>query len=115
MYAELAVVDRLSFHQIASSNFIRNAMLKEGLKSHTSHNTVKHKVFQYYDEAKVIVIDHLQKKIEERTVALLCHLMNTLGRTEDTSLSMFTVRMVFAITWGWFESGTLKLQRQSSN
>ena len=50
MYAELAAVDRLSFHQIASSNFIRNAMLKEGLKSHTSHNTVKHKVFQYYDE-----------------------------------------------------------------
>ena len=29
MYAELAAVDRLSFHQIASSNYIRNAMLKE--------------------------------------------------------------------------------------
>ena len=40
-------------------------MLKEGLKSHSSHNTVKDKVFQYYDEAKVIVIDHLQKKIKE--------------------------------------------------
>ena len=65
MYAELAAVDRLSFQQIASSNFIRNAMLKEGLKSHTSPNTIKDKVYQYYNEAKDIVIDHLQKKIKE--------------------------------------------------
>ena len=65
MYAELAAVDRLSFHQIANSSFIHNSMLKDGLRSHTSHETVKNKVFQYYEEAKVIVIDHLQKKIKE--------------------------------------------------
>ena len=65
MYAELAAVDRLAFQQIADSNFIRGAMVKQGLPSHTSSNTVRHKVFQYYDEAKVIMIDHLQKKIKE--------------------------------------------------
>ena len=65
MYAELAAVDRLSFQQISSSNFIRSAMVKQGLPSHTSSTTVGHKVFQYYDEAKVIMIDHLQKKIKE--------------------------------------------------
>ena len=65
MYAELAAVDRLSFHQISSSKFIRSAMVKQGLPSHTSPNTVREKVFQYYDEAKVIMIDHLQKKIKE--------------------------------------------------
>ena len=65
MYAELAAVDRFSFLQIANSAFIRNSMLKDGMRSHTSSNTIKNKVFQYYDEAKVIVIDHLQKKIKE--------------------------------------------------
>ena len=65
MYAELAAVDRLSFEQISSSNFIRSAMVKQGLPSHTSSTTVGQKVFQYYDEAKVIMIDHLQKKIKE--------------------------------------------------
>ena len=65
MYAELAAVDRLSFQQISSSNFIRSAMVKQGLPSHTSSTTVGQKVFQYYDEAKVIMIDHLQKKIKE--------------------------------------------------
>ena len=65
MYAELAAVDRLSFLQIASSTFIRNSMTMHGLRSHTSHTTIKDKVFQYYDEAKEQVIDHLQKKIKE--------------------------------------------------
>ena len=65
MYAELAAVDRLSFLQIASSTFIRNSMTKDGLRSHTCHTTIKDKVFQYYDEAKEQVIDHLQKKIKE--------------------------------------------------
>ena len=65
MYAELAAVDRLSFLQIANSSFIRNSMLKHELQSHTSHQTIKNKVFQYYDEAKVIVMDHLQKKMKE--------------------------------------------------
>lgn len=65
MYAELAAVDRLAFKQIASSNFIRSAMVKQGLPSHTSPTTVGHKVFQYYDEAKLVMIDHLQKKIKE--------------------------------------------------
>ena len=65
MYAELAAVDRLSFQQISSSNFIRSAKMKQGLPSHTSSTTVGQKVFQYYDEAKVIKIDHLQKKIKE--------------------------------------------------
>ena len=40
-------------------------MSKDGLRSHTCHRTIKDKVFEYYDEAKVIVIDHLQKKIKE--------------------------------------------------
>ena len=65
MYAELAAVDRLSFQQISGSNFIRSSMVKQGLPSHTSSTTVGQKVFQYYDEAKDIMIDHLQKKIKE--------------------------------------------------
>ena len=42
MYAELAAVDRLSFQQISSSNFIRSAMVKQALPSHTSSTTVGH-------------------------------------------------------------------------
>ena len=52
MYAELAAVDRLSFLQIANSTFIHNSMLKDGLQSHPSHETVKNKVFQYSDFLK---------------------------------------------------------------
>ena len=62
MYAELAAVDRLSFQQIYSNNFICSAMVKQGLPSHTSSTTVGHKVFQYYDETKVIMMNHLQMK-----------------------------------------------------
>ncbi len=53
MYAELAAIDRFSFLQIVNSALIRNSMLKNGMRSHTSSNTIKNKVFQYYDEAKI--------------------------------------------------------------
>ena len=65
MYAEPTAEDRLSYQQISSSNFIRSAIVKQGLPSHASSTTVGEKVFQYYGEAKVIMIDHLQKKIKE--------------------------------------------------
>ena len=65
MYAELAAVDRLSFLQIANSTFIRNAMSKEGLRSHTCPDSIKKKVLQYYDKGKDILMNHLQEKIKE--------------------------------------------------
>ena len=49
MYAELAAVDRLSLNQIANSSFIRNSMTEKGLKSHISPDTVRNKVFEFYE------------------------------------------------------------------
>jgi len=66
MYAELAASDRLSFSQIANSDFIRDAMRNQHhFQAHTSHNTVRNKVFEFYEEAKTAVKAQLQKEVED--------------------------------------------------
>ena len=52
MYAELVAVDRLSFNQVAKSKFIRSAMQKKKLFSHSSPSTIRTKVDQFFRDAK---------------------------------------------------------------
>ena len=63
MYAELAAVDRSSFNQIANSTFIHSAMRDKGMKAHISHVTVRSKVFEYYEQAKSVIKNHLQQGV----------------------------------------------------
>ena len=51
-YAELAAVDRLSFFSIAKSQVIRRPMSKDVFNCHVSKDTIRSKVFTYYDEAE---------------------------------------------------------------
>ena len=64
MYARLAALDRFSFNQIASSEFIRTSMAKEpGFKSHSHPSTIRSKVLDFYDEAKSATKAHLKTKV----------------------------------------------------
>ena len=66
MYARLAAVDRFSFNQIASSDFIRNSMAKEpGFKSHNHPSTIRSKVLEFYDEAKLAMQGNLKSKVSK--------------------------------------------------
>ena len=66
MYARLAAVDRFSFNQIASSDFIRNSMAKEpGFKSHSHPSTIRSKVLEFYDEAKLAMQGNLKSKVSK--------------------------------------------------
>ena len=61
MYSRLAAVDRLSFNQIATSSFIRDAMREKKLVAHSSPNTIRSKVSEFYQAAKEEVKQHLAK------------------------------------------------------
>ena len=50
MYAELAATDRLSFNQIARSDFIRSALRDKIFIAHSSPTTIRSKVFEFYQE-----------------------------------------------------------------
>ena len=67
MYAELALAatDRLSFNQIARSDFIRSAMRDKKFIAHSSPTTIRSKVFEFYQEAKVAVTDELKQGISK--------------------------------------------------
>ena len=67
MYAELAAVDRLSFHQIATSHFIHDAMQSKMLSAHTSPNTIRSKVKEFYEYAKEDVKKRLQSMRDQGT------------------------------------------------
>ena len=65
IYAELAATDRLSFHQIARSDFIRSAMRDKKFIAHSSPTTIRSKVFEFYQEAKAAVTDELKQGISK--------------------------------------------------
>ena len=65
MYAELAATDRLSFNQIARSDFIRSAMRDKKFVAHSSPTTIRSKVFEFYQEAKAAVTDELKQGISK--------------------------------------------------
>ena len=52
MYAKLACEDRLSFNQIAKSQFIQSAMRDKLLIAHTSPTTIRDKVKGFHSSAK---------------------------------------------------------------
>ena len=52
MYAQLACEDRLSFNQIAKSQFIQSAMRDKLLIAHTSPTTIRDKVKEFHSSAK---------------------------------------------------------------
>ena len=60
MYVELAAVDRFSFFSIAKSQFIRRAMSNDGFNCHVSKDTIRSKVFTYYDEAEAGLKAHVR-------------------------------------------------------
>ena len=64
MYADLVCIDRLSFHQVASSDFIQTAMREKKLTAHSSHNTIRCKVFDYFVECKEDVKAQLSNIVE---------------------------------------------------
>ena len=51
----MAAEDRLSFHQIAQSNFIKDSMRKKKLIAHSSPTTIQRKVAQFHELAKADV------------------------------------------------------------
>ena len=65
MYAELAATDRLSFNQIARSDFIRSAMRDKKFIAHSSPTTILSKVFEFYQEAIPAVTDELKQGISK--------------------------------------------------
>ena len=52
IYAQLACEDRLSFNQIAKSQFIQSAMRDKLLIAHTSPTTIRDKVKEFHSSAK---------------------------------------------------------------
>ena len=65
MFAELAATDRLSFNQIARSDFISSAMRDKKFIDHSSPTTIRSKVFEFYQEAKAAATDELKKGISK--------------------------------------------------
>ena len=65
MFAELVATDRLSFNQIARSDFISSAMKDKKFIAHSSLTTIRSKVFEFYQEAKVAVTDELKQGISK--------------------------------------------------
>ena len=65
MYSRLAAVDRLSFNQIATSDFIRDAMREKKMVAHSSPNTIRGKVAEFYQTAKEEVRKHLAEMKRE--------------------------------------------------
>ena len=65
MFAELAATDRLSFNQIARSDFISSAMRDKKFIAHCSPTTIRSKVFEFYQEAKAAVTDELKQGISK--------------------------------------------------
>ena len=55
MYTALASTERLSFSQIARSEFIRSAVRDKKLIAHSSPTMIRSKVFEFYQEAKAAV------------------------------------------------------------
>ena len=86
MYAELAASDRLSFLQISNCSFIRSGMLDKGFKSHISKDTIRSKVFEFYEEAKAIVKDRLLEGVKTNKRYMPCHSMNIVYLLSDLSV-----------------------------
>ena len=61
VYAELAAVDRFSFNQISKSNFVRSSMQQKYNVAHTSHNTIRAKVKEFWQAAKAETVAELKK------------------------------------------------------
>ena len=66
MYAELAARDRLSFNQIAKSEFIQSSMRDKKLISHTSPETIRTKVLQFFQTAKEETKKELQYSLRDQ-------------------------------------------------
>ena len=61
MYAELTSVDRLSFNQVAKSEFIQSAMRDKKLVSHSSPTTIRKKVDSFYQTARTQVVKEITR------------------------------------------------------
>ena len=57
-------MDRFSLFSISKSQFIRQAMSNNRFNCHVSKDTIRSKVFTYYDEAEAELKAHLKKELE---------------------------------------------------